>query len=333
MSVEATLVTAPDEWDDVVEQDGRTSPFHRYEALSVMADHSGTDLYPFVGFKGQEPVGLFPVFSLSKGPLRAAMSPPPDFEVSYLGPVALNDAGTKQRKSERRNRRFVEAVLEEVDDRIAPHYTHVRSGFQYPDPRPMIWNGFEPTPRYTYLVDVTGDVEDLFMSFSSDVRRNVRRAREDDRAAIEEGDVDDVGRILRRVRARHEDQGVHYTVPVSFVRDLYRALPDGTVRTYTCTVGGDLVGGLITVEGNGTLYRWQSVADLESDVPAADLLDWEMLERANERGVERVDLVGANNPRLCGYKAKFNPAVRTYYSLERSSLPLVVLRALYTRLR
>ena len=332
MSVEARLVLDADEWNGLVERSDQATPFHRYEALEVIADHSETTLYPYVGYKGQEPVGLFPVFAMRRWPLRTAFSPPPDLEVTYLGPAQLNGASPKQRKAERRHRRFIEAVLEQVEAEIEPQYAHVRSSTGYDDPRPFIWNDFEPTPRYTYEVDLSPSEDDLFMSFSSDVRKNVRKA-DDFEYTIEEGDAPDVERIIGRVQRRHEEQDVAYNVTKAFARDLFRTLPEGTVRAYTVEREGRFVGGKITIEDDETLYGWQTVADLDDDLPATDLVDWEVIKRANERGLESVDLVGANDPRLCGYKAKFNPDVRTHYSLERSSAATETLKQLYKRLR
>ncbi|MFC7115375.1 hypothetical protein ACFQH2_11060 [Natronoarchaeum sp. GCM10025703] len=79
MSVEIELYDGDDRerWNRHVDQSPQSTPFHRYEALEVLADASGTELYPMVGYKGQEPVGLLPVFVLSKGPVAAAFSPPP----------------------------------------------------------------------------------------------------------------------------------------------------------------------------------------------------------------------------------------------------------------
>jgi hypothetical protein len=332
MSVEASLLVDREEWNALLDRSGQTTPFHRYEALEVIADHADATLYPYVGYKGQEPVGIFPVFAIRRWPLRTAFSPPPDLEVTYLGPAQLDGSSPKQRKAERRHRRFVEAVLEEVDAEIDPHYSHLRAPTGYDDPRPFIWNDFEPTPRYTYEVDVTGDEEDLFMSFSSDVRGNVRGA-EDVEYTLEEGDATDAERIISRVQDRHEEQDVSYNVTKSFARDLYRSLPDGTVRAYVCEREGRFVGGKITLENDDTLYGWQTVADLDDDLAATDLIDWAVIQRARDRGIERFDLVGANDPRLCGYKAKFNPEVRTHYSLERSSPATETLKGLYKRLR
>lgn len=331
--IEARIVDDPAEWNSLVERSEQASPFHRYESLSVVAEYSGGELLPYVAVKGEEPVGIFPVYSLSRGPFRTAVSPPPALEVNYLGPAQLPAHGAKQRKAEKRHRRFVEAVLDDVDERIDPHYVYVRTGLGYDDPRPLIWNDFEATPRYTYSVDLTRDADDLFMSFSSDLRRNVKRGRENDGIVIGEGDVEDVGRIVRRTKARHEEQGVAYSVPPAFVQDLYRSLPDEAMAVYTLTDGDEFLGGVLTLEDESTVYRWQSVADLESDVPVADILDWELIQRSIDRGRTRLDLVGANNPRLCGYKAKFNPAVETFYSLERSTRSFDVAKLGYFWLR
>jgi len=333
MSIEVATLDDPEEWNGLVERSAHATPFHRYEALDVIASYADADCYPFVARKGQEPVGLFPVFALSKGPFDIAASPPPNLEISYLGPAQFEHNGMKQRKAERRHRRFVDSVFDAVGEHIDPDYTHIRAGTDYPDPRPFIWNDFDTTPRHTYHVDLTLDTDDLFMSFSSDVRSNVRSAEDHEGHEITEGGQAAIARIIRNVEQRHAEQDVAYTVPPSFAADLFAALPEGTVRAYTCTDDGRFLGGLVTLEDDDTLYRWQSVADFDHEVAVSDVLDWELLQRASDRGIERVDLVGANNERLCGYKAKFNPTVRTYYSLERGSPLVDAAKTAYLRLR
>ncbi len=332
MSVEASLLVDGEEWNELVERSKQTTPFHRYEALEVMANHADATLYPFVGYKGQEPVGVFPLFSVSKWPFRTSFSPPPDLKIPYLGPAQLSNGQVKQRKSERRHSDFIEAVAEQMDEEISPHYTHVRTSTGYSDPRPLIWNGLTPTPSYTYVVDLTPDIDDVFMSFSSDIRRNVRQADDELDYEIEEGGPTEVEQVISRVKARHDEQNVSYNVTPGFARDLYRSLPDGCIRVYTCESEGRFLGGQITLEDDRTLYSWQTVADLDSDVPVTDLIDWETMQRAKSRGIERVDLIGANNPRLCQYKSKFNPKVRTHYSLEANGQIVGVFKSLYQRL-
>lgn len=332
MSIDVSRLADAAEWNALVDRSPQTTPFHRAEALEAMADHSETTPQLYVGYKGEEPVGLFPVFLLSRGPVRAAVSPPPDLKIPYLGPALLDDGRLKQRKAEKRHRRFVEAVDEAIREAFDPHYTHVRSGPAYADPRPFIWNDFAPEPRYTYEVDLEPEQDDLFMTFSGDVRENVRRA-DDDRYELLEGDAADAERIVEWVRERHDEQGVSFDVPPAFVADLYRALPDGTVRVYVCHSDGNFVGGEITLEDDQTLYGWQAAADYDHDLAVSDLVVWHLLRDGRERGLERYDLGGANDPRLCRYKAKFNPEVRPYYTLERSSRAVTGLKELYQRFR
>lgn len=329
MGIDPTLVRDSGTWNELIERSQGPTPFHRYEALQTYAEYSGSTLYPFVGYKGKEPIGLFPVYASAKGPLRLAVSPPPDLKVSYLGPVLIDGGSPKQRKTEKRHRRFVEAVLTAISEHFDPHYYHIRTGADYVDPRPFIWSDFSATPRYTYVVDLTEDDEELFMSFSSDARRNVRKARDEHEYDIQEGGVAEVKEVVEHARARHHEQGVSYRVSADFAAELFQVLPETTMRVYTCRSQGQFVGGTITLEGAGTVYSWQVVSDLESDIPAADLLDWTVMQRAKTRGLTGMDLVGANNQRLCEYKAKFDPDLRTHYSLERSSKPVELAKSAY----
>jgi len=54
---------------------------------------------------------------------------------------------------------------------------------------------------------------------------------------------------------------------------------------------------------------------------------------AIERGREEYDLVGANNQRLCGYKAKFAPDLRTYYSIQDGTRSMNLVSGLYKQFR
>lgn len=77
---------------------------------------------------------------------------------------------------------------------------------------------------------------------------------------------------------RQDEQEVSYNVTPRAARDLYESLPTGTVRVYVCEVDGEFVGGKITLEVEDTCYSWQTVADLDSDLAATDLIDWTVMQ-------------------------------------------------------
>jgi len=331
MSIEIRTPDDPGEWNDLIDRTADATPFHRLAALEVFAAHTGTSLHPLVGYKGQEPVGLLPVFEFRKGPLTAAFSPPPGRKISYLGPVFLAAPNAKQRKRERTHRRFVESALAHVDETIGPRYVNVRTPPSYDDPRPFLWDGFDPTPRYTYHVDLARDPETILAAASSDLRSNVRKTSADD-FEIKSGGRDGMRRVIRDARERHAEQDVAYGVSPDFVDDLAGAIPE-QIESHVCTVDGEFVGGTVVLVDEDAVYRWQSVVDFEAPVPAQDLLDWHVIERGIEQDRERYDLVGANDPRLCEYKAKFAPDVATYYELERSGVGMDLVAEAYRRLR
>jgi hypothetical protein len=335
MSVEVREATQSDleQWNSYVDQSPWAGLFHRDEALATLARHTGCSLTRLVGFKGQEPVGIFPVFELRKGPVTAVVSPPPDVRVPYLGPAPLNVGKLKQRKAERRHRRFVVGALDWIDDRLDPQYTHLRLHRGYPDLRPLTWEAFDTDPAYTYLVDLSVGRDALLDSFSRDARTNVRDGQDDERIVIREGGRANIPFILERVRERYRAQGVDFRLPTALVTDLYDDLPEGAIRPYVCRVDERPVGGILALEHGETVSRWQGGVKTDTEAAVNDLLDWRVMTDGIDRGCATYDLVGANNRRINEYKAKFNPELQPFYSVERGSTVVTLATRLYDQLR
>ncbi|RQG97079.1 lipid II:glycine glycyltransferase FemX [Natrarchaeobius chitinivorans] len=318
MSIDITVFnprTEAEEWNRYVERSDGTNPFFRAEALRLQADDTGTRPHLLAGFKGQEAVGLFPVFEYEKGPITGAFSPAPRSWSCYLGPATLNLDKLKQRKADRRVSRFLEGCLEWIDEEISPHYCKFVAA-EFDDVRPFVWNEYDVTPGYTYVVDLEGSEDDLINRFSSDARSNVRNADEET-YVVEEGDGADVERIVEQVANRYENQGRTFHLSEEFARSAYETLPDGAVRPYVCRVDGEFLGGILVVESETTRYRWQGGVkpDVEVDLPINDLLDWHVMRDGLRDGLERYDLVGAGVPSINRYKAKFNPRLETHYEI------------------
>ncbi|MFB6138950.1 MAG: lipid II:glycine glycyltransferase FemX [Halosimplex sp.] len=320
-----------DEWNRHVERSTDTNPFHRAEALAVQADHSGTTYHPLVGYKGQEPVGVFPVFERSTGPVTAVFSPAPPLWVHRLGPAMLNVEKLSQRKRERRTHRFLDGCLDWVDEHCDPNLFRTTSELSFEDLRPFKWADADVTPEYTYVVDLSVGREDLLAAFSSDARSNVGDL--DDGFAFREGEAADVERIVDAVRDRFAAQDEPFALPEGFARDLYEALPDGAMRPYVCRREGEFVGGILTFETDERIHRWQGGVTPDVDFAVNDNLDWTVMTDAMDRGLTEYDLVGAGDPRINEYKAKFAPDVTTFHSVERSSLAMGALLNVYDRVK
>ncbi|UHQ95351.1 lipid II:glycine glycyltransferase FemX [Haloterrigena alkaliphila] len=336
MSVEISRLdprSDAEEWNRYVERSDGTNPFYRAEALRLQGEDTGSTPHLLAGFTGQEAIGLFPVFEYRKGPITGAFSPAPFSWSCYLGPALLNADKLKQRKADRRTRRFLDGCLEYVERKISPLYTRFVVA-EFDDVRPFIWREYDVKPGYTYVVDLSGEESDLLDRFSSDARSNVRNA-DDDAYDIAEGDGDDVERIVDQVAKRYESQGRAFQLNPAFARALYEQLPDGAVRPYVCRVDGAFVGGILVVESATTRYRWQGGVkpDADLDLPVNDLLDWHVMRDGLRTGIERYDLVGGGVPSINRYKAKFNPRLETYYEITSGSFGLDTMIDRYRKLR
>lgn len=327
--IRLTPSVAPARWNRLLERCAYATPFHRYEFLRVLADHTGTTLYPMVGLADGEAVGLFPVFEKRRGPLTLVCSPAPNMKVRYLGPLVFGRGEGSPTERERMRWDFLEAALSCFEERFDPHYVQIRTTDRFGDPRPFAWHDFELRPQYSYVVDITPDPETVVGTFSSDARSNIRGAED---VATTVGGVDVIDSVVDQLTDRHEAQDRSYPVTAAFLRDLYEALPSGVMRPYELRADGEFVVGMITLELGDTIYRWQGGAKTDADVPT-DVLDWEIMRSARSRGLARYDLVGANKQRLSRYKSKFDPELVTFQSLVKASRPVKALARLYTSLR
>jgi len=318
MSINVTRLDDDSDWNDLVRNAPTVTPLHLSSALEVLADHSGTRLHRLVAYKGEEPVGLFPLFTKHWGPFVAAFSPPPNLKLPYLGPVLLNLQKLKRRRRELRQTRVIDAFLEWLETTHSPTFTNLRTTPGYIDARPFIWQSFDVVPRYTYIVDLERERDEILGSFSSDARKNITRDY-DIEYTIETGDADGIPAVVEQVTARHEEQGERFPVDTALVTDLYESLPAGVVRPQTCRVDGEFVGGNINLALDGRSINWIGGAKNDHDLPVNDLLEWAYLEYAMDRGESAYDLAGANNRRISRYKSKYAPDLVPYFRIQSAS--------------
>lgn len=336
MTIEIDTVDQSDraEWNGYVDRSTAGTFFHRYDVLEVLERHASAELYPLVGYKGQEPVGIFPIFEVRKGGISTAFSPPPGLGVPFLGPAHLNERKLKRRKLERRRKRFIEGCLEWVDEQAGPRYTRICTPVGYDDPRPFSWNDYDTTPIHTYLLDIERDEQELKGSFSKSLRRYLDPDDDDaERFSIDEGGTDGIRFIHDQIRSRYEAQGRRYRVPLEFLTELFETLPDGRVRPYVAEVDDERASGIVIFEGDSTIYYSEGGGKPDLQFPINDLLHWRIIRDARARGIGTYDLHGAESPRISEYKAKFNPELRSYYELEKGTTLMNAVARLYKKYR
>lgn len=307
--------------------------FHEPAALSVLEDHTDADLRLLGGFKGQEPVGLFPVFVTERPIGTTVTSPPPSMNVPRLGPIVM-PTSPKPRKRESVNRTFVQESLEELGATGRGSLTRVITGHGYEDPRPFTWAGLDLTTQFTYAVDVEGrSSDDVLGSFSRSLRRDVRDAQDAD-LEVEVGGVDAAREVYDATARRYDEQDRGFPLSWAYVRDLVEALGD-QARVYLArSPDGEYLSGITVLYGPDSAYFWQGGNRTRAaDVNVNSLLHWEiitdLIEDGSLAGVDAYDLMGANTRRLCDYKGKFGGSLVPYYVAETQGIAMSVAKSAY----
>ncbi|OAQ54434.1 hypothetical protein HTG_02480 [Natrinema mahii] len=325
-----------EEWGDALPATGY-EVFHEPDALDVLDDHTDAERQLYGAFKGQQPVGLLPVFVDERSIGRTVLSPPVSLSVPRLGPI-LDPASPKRHKRERINRELTAGVIDAVGVGDRTTLFRMRCPLEYVDPRPYEWNDFSLEPRFTYVLDCEGEtIESLMTGFSKSLRREMRKKDELDLTVEREG-IESALRVYEDVVEQYRAHDDSPPISRAFLRDLLTALDDDLWRVYVArTPDGEYQSGVVTLYSPDLAYFWQGgVTATYEGVSVNSLLHRAILEDIlTDPALESVtgyDLVGANTERLCEYKAKFNSDLRQYYVVESSGLEMSLAKTAYQKL-
>jgi len=307
--------------------------FHLPAALEVLDGHTSATMRLYAAYKGQEPVGLLPVFVEQNALGRAALSPPPSMGVPRLGPLVM-PTSPKQRKQESVNGEFVDLLVEELEPEASRSLLRLECPLSYDDPRPFEWADFDVDPTFTYVLDLESTTTDAVKrSFSKDLRREIRSA-DDAGVTVDVEGPEAAMRVYHDVAARYDQQDESFALPEAYFEDLVEAM-DERCRVYVARdPDGDYLSGIVALYSNDTAAFWQGgVRHTYDGVSVNTRLHWEIIADLVEDppldSVWGYDLVGANTPRLCRYKAKFGADLVPYYTLETGGLGMSVAKRAY----
>lgn len=304
--------------------------FHRPEALKILEEYWSGELLLYGGYRGEQLSGMFPLFVRKVAGVKAVLSPPPGFSVPRLGPIVL-PTSPKPHKRERLNRRFIDNVLEKLGSDDMFTLIGTVGTPTYTDPRPFRWKGFDVEPRFTYSIDLEDrDIDDVLMSFSKDIRSDVREA-EDLPLTVTVADIDTAAFVYDRYRERFAEQGLSIPTSRDYTLDLVRELED-YARVYVVEgPDGERLTGTIVLYSNDLAFSWMggtpayygntSVNSLLERYIIEDIITDPELDSITE-----YDIGNANKKQLVSHKSKYAPELVPHYEIKSGPLMTVAKR-------
>ena len=322
------------DWDDHLRESSKGSTYHSLAWLKLLESYSGSELLLFTAMKGQQCIGLFPLFYKRRLTINTLFSPPPSLAVPHLGPVFPHNS-TKQSEIESITTGFLDLILEHLRTRmnLRSFYALFHSAPHMVDMRPCIWRGFNVQPLYTYVLGLENGLESIRQGFSQSERRYLKRVERDADTSVEIGDAEDMVRVNDLVKERYLEQGIGYSVHNQYLLDLLERFPEA-IFTTKLVKNGETISGMIYVKSGDTLSFWIGGTPLKKKMPGGiTRLHWWGIEKARELGLRRYEVMGANTEHLSKNKSKLNPKLAMYFSISKKNLQGRMAEYLYGRFR
>jgi len=306
-------------WNELVISSPHGTIFHTLKWLRLAAEQSRAEFLPCMLYKGTELVAIYPIFLQHQGPVLLALSPPSRAYMLYLGPVIADYESLKQDKKEST---YIQ-IQQEMDAFLFKtkgcKYARIRSSPGLYDSRPLKWAGYTVDALYTYRIDLSKGIDQVWNQFDRKLRVEINKAIRDG-VTVRTGDKSDLEYIHESLYARYQQQGIMPVDYKNYLHALYDTYQDN-LKIFVAEYQGQRIGGTINLCFKDIMYLWVGIpkSDLVGISPNA-LIQWEAIKWAHENGLRYYEEMDAgDDPRLRYFKAKYNPDLVIWYSATRYS--------------
>ncbi|CAJ37287.1 GNAT family N-acetyltransferase [Methanocella arvoryzae] len=306
-------------WDKFVESSPYSTLFHRWKFLKIVEKYSGYHLAPYGIYKGEHLSCILPLFTRKKSGLKLAYSPPQQAVayIPYLGFIPDSEyARMKQHKKEP----YLDFISKGIDEAIsaeAPNHAFLSLAPGLTDLREFRNMGYSVDLGYTYIIDLSRPVDELWNNMSKTCRQTIRYW-DDRRVEVRpSGDIDAFFTIMRRTLEKEGNTFFHNQSP-EYLKEILATFPDN-VKMYTMYSEDNPVAMQVNVQYRDRLLFWMYGRNGNCGSPV-EYLNWELIKMAKETGLRVVENWGTETKRLNAYKAKFDPALEVCCGLHKSDV-------------
>jgi lipid II:glycine glycyltransferase (peptidoglycan interpeptide bridge formation enzyme) len=323
-----------EEWNSIVDSSPHGTLFHTWKWLKIAEKFSGSKLYPLVGYKGKETLGILPIFFIKKAHLKMVFSPPPSLALYYLGPVLANIDVIPHHRAEKNLGDLIREANSFIESELKANYTSISLPPDQMDPRPFKWTGYAVEPAYDYQVDISAGQDILFQQLPKNMRHNLNRAVNRG-ISVEEGGKAELEAVVDMMTERYREQGKVVTVSKNYLFEVFDAYKSN-IKIFVAKHEGAIISGVIDVIYRDEVLSWigNPKPNIHSLPSPNDLLIWEEIKSGCNNGMRQyITLSAAGNERLhTYYSSKLNPALKVRFSVKKSSPIINLLEKSYSEL-
>lgn len=281
------------------------SLFSKSWYLDAVCGEDGWDI--LMVKKGNEIAATMPIlkkkqfgFSLSRMPL---ITP-------YLGPYF-----TKKFRSHKQQEKLMRVLIQELpkfdffDQNFTPSITNWF---------PFYWEGFEGTVRYSFLIDLEKDVEEIFQNISSNYRNNKIAKAEKSIKIVSDRSIEEFYEVQKMT---FEKQGMKVPYSFDFIEKFDAALEKENAKKMFFAIDdqNQIHSVAYLTWGEKTAYFQMTGSDPDfRNSGAGVFIIWESIKYAKEvLGKKRFDFSGSVIENIAKVRQEFGAEQIGYFNLKR----------------
>lgn len=305
-------------WDSFVDASPYGLLFHKWDYMTITAQHAGYRLLPYGVYRGEELVCLAPLYFKSTHGVRTLFSPPPmQAVIPYQGFIPAGGFDTLKQGKKEEIMDLVATDLAGEIGTIAPHYFSVVLVPGLADVRQFIWKGYTPKIHYTYTIDLAQPLEAIQNSFHYKLRSRIRKAEEAGMNLVRSADI---APLYASTAERFSEPDMNIPmVSRRYFEDLFRAYPDDLAAYYLYDREGALTGAVAAQEYKRFLL-WVGTPRIEGTHAENEYLQWLLVRHARSEGYRIFENIGANTPDLNFFKSRFCSGLAIYMEICRKNM-------------
>jgi len=311
------------QWDQLVDKSEQGTIFHSSVWITTVAKNLHID-YIIIGvFNGSHLIGgcffyIKKVFHFFKIGYTAVPATP------FGGIITFIPDSSKVRISEQREHQIIRMLLVKIQSLNLSKITIINNPFLL-DIRPFKLQGWREQINYTYVISLENDI---LSSLSNKVRTNIRKAQKNGFIVKKEYNPDIFWDLTNTMYAK---QNINIPFQKDYIFSLMKMINQNhsgdmwIARTST----GSAVSALFVLYDTHMAQAWVAANDPKfQNTGAISLIFFEAFVDLQKKGFHKINMMGANIPRLAKFYSSFNPRLVPYYSVERSQMIYRILNAI-----
>lgn len=196
------------------------------------------------------------------------------------------------------------------------------------DTQPFIWKKFKVVPGYTYIMDLTLSIDDIWKRMSNDRRKNIKRGQNDSLTVEQINDFEIIKYLVLKTFSRQQKKtNEHYLDKI-----LFKFATNENSFAFLTVKDKKPIACVFCIYDKNTAYYLLGGYDHEDKHHGAGALSmWEAIKYSKEKRLRYFDFEGSMVPRIERYFRGFGGQLTPYYRINKAKLPIEMLLKFFKR--